>query len=58
MNKDNYFQRVKPEAFGGSRLKVQSALREVLNENQIDWVAQPKPHPLTGISKSKKKESV
>ncbi|MDB3993274.1 hypothetical protein N9478_07285 [Gammaproteobacteria bacterium] len=58
MSKDTYLRKIKPEAFGGSRLKVQSALREVFNENQIDWVAQPKPHPLTGITNTGKKETV
>ena len=57
MHKDIYTQKIKVEAFGGSKFKVQSALREVFNENQIDWVAEPKPHPLTGISKVEKKES-
>ena len=36
MNKDLYTQKLKAESFGGSKFKVQSALREELNENQID----------------------
>ena len=58
MNKDIYTQKLKAEAFGGSRFKVQSALREVLNDNQVDWVTHPKPHPLTGLTESEKKESL
>ena len=58
MNKDLYTQKLKAESFGGTKFKVQSALREELNENQIDWVVKSRPHPLTGIAKAEKKESV
>ena len=58
MDLETYLRTLRSKASGGSEFKAQSSLRELFSENQINPSVQTKPHPLTGISRSGKKESL